>query len=161
MATIHLMCGFMGFGKTTLAKELERTLPAVRLTHDEFMVDLYGRNMPYETFHSRYQTVDDILWKLAEKIIATGTDVIMDYGFWDKKTRQKVQQKAIKLTPHVIWHQLNCDIHVAKKRVLKRTADSPNELYIDETCFDEKLKQYEPIKADECLCVIFHTSSGQ
>lgn len=81
MATIHLMVGFMGFGKTTIAKQLEKNLPAVRLTHDEFMVKLYGRNMPYAEFHSNYNKVDKVLWDLAEKIIKTDTDVIMDYGF--------------------------------------------------------------------------------
>lgn len=34
----------MGFGKTTLAKRLEKSLPAVRLTHDELMQKAYGRN---------------------------------------------------------------------------------------------------------------------
>ena len=35
MPTIHLMFGFMRFGKTTIAKQLERKIPAVRLTHDK------------------------------------------------------------------------------------------------------------------------------
>lgn len=30
MAEIHLICGFMVFGKTTYAKILEQKLPAVR-----------------------------------------------------------------------------------------------------------------------------------
>ena len=34
MATIHLMVGFIGFGKTTIAKKLEKEPPAVHLTHD-------------------------------------------------------------------------------------------------------------------------------
>ena len=156
MATIHLICGFMGFGKTTFAKELAHTLPAVRLTHDEFMVDLYGRNMPYTEFHTNYQRVDEMLWKLAEKIINAGTDVIMDYGFWSRKTRSKVQQRAKNLTPDVVWHQLVCDIDTAKARVLKRTDEQADELFIDESCFNEKLKQYEPITPDEGLVVVYH-----
>ena len=156
MATIHLICGFMGFGKTTFAKELARKLPAVRLTHDEFMVDLYGRNMTDAEFHARYAKVDDILWKLAEQILNTGTDVIMDYGFWRKETRRQVQQKALKLTKNIVWHQLVCDVNIAKARVLKRTDEKPEELFIDEACFDEKLKQYEPITANEGLPVEYH-----
>ncbi len=46
--TVHLMVGFMGFGKTTVARKLAAQIPAVCLTHDEFMVKLYGRNMPDE-----------------------------------------------------------------------------------------------------------------
>ena len=158
MATIHLICGFMGFGKTTLAKELAKNLPAVRLTHDEFMVDLYGRNMSKSDFYARYPKVDDLLWKLAEKILNAGTDVIMDYGFWSKQTRKQVQQKAKNLTPDVVWHQLVCDTNIAKARVLKRTDENPTELFIDEACFNEKLKQYEPITDDEGLIVQHHNT---
>jgi len=40
MATIHLMHGFGGFGKTTIAKKLAKDLPAVRLTNDEFIANV-------------------------------------------------------------------------------------------------------------------------
>ena len=40
MATIHLMVGFIGFGKTTIAKKLEKDVSGVCLTHDDFMVKL-------------------------------------------------------------------------------------------------------------------------
>ena len=155
-ATIHLICGFMGFGKTTFAKHLEQEHKAIRLTHDEFMVKLYGRNLPEHDFRVDYKKVDDMLWDLAEKIIHTDTDVIMDYGFWTKEVRKIVQQKAQAITPDVAWHQLQCDIDTAKSRVLKRTQDNPEELFIDEACFDKLFNQYEPITANEGLRVIFH-----
>ena len=42
-AQIHLIHGFIGFGKTTLAKQLEQSLPAIHFTHDEIMLDRFGR----------------------------------------------------------------------------------------------------------------------
>ena len=84
----------------------------------------------------------------------------MDYGFWEKETRKKVQKKALKLTENVLWHQLICDINVAKQRVLKRTQENPKELFIDESCFNERLKRYEPITEDEHLNVVKYFSSG-
>ena len=87
----------MGFGKTTVAKKLEQKYGAVRLTHDEFMVKLYGRNMPYAEFHSNYDKVDEVLWELAAKIIKAGTDVIMDYGFWSHDAREKAYNRAQKI----------------------------------------------------------------
>ena len=70
MAAIHLIVGFMGFGKTTLAKKLEKELPAVRFTHDEFMRSLYGRNLPEPEFRSAAQKVDDLIWSLAAQVVA-------------------------------------------------------------------------------------------
>jgi predicted kinase len=35
MATAHLIHGFLGVGKTTLARRLEQMIPAIRFSHDE------------------------------------------------------------------------------------------------------------------------------
>lgn len=158
MAAIHLMVGFMGFGKTTLAQQLAQDLPAVCLTHDTYMVKLYGRNMPYADFKSNYQKVDGMLWSLAEKIIKCGCDVIMDYGFWNKEHRLQAYLKAKAITENIIFHQMVCDINVAKERILKRSKENPNELYITENEFDTLAKQYQPIDKTEEYNVIYHQS---
>ena len=156
--TVHLMVGFMGFGKTTIAKKLASDLPAVCLTHDEFMVKLFGRNMPYATFHENYKKVDKMLWALAEKIVAAGTDVIMDYGFWSPKEREAAYEKAKKLTDNVIFHVIECDIKVAKQRTLQRTSENDDELYISENEFDELAKRYVPWGAQDDYPVVFYNA---
>ncbi len=157
-ATIHLMVGFMGFGKTTIAKELEKKIPAVRLTHDEFMVKLYGRNMPYDEFHSNYQKVDDVLWAMAEEIVQCGTDVIMDYGFWSHQDREKAYQRAKKLTDNVVFHVVRCDMKTAKERILKRSEENPEELYIREDEFDALAKKYEPWGLSDKYPIVWHNA---
>ena len=69
MATIHLMVGFIGFGKSTIAKKLAAEISAVCLSHDDFMVMLYGRNLPEDEFRTKYDVVDEMLWSLATQII--------------------------------------------------------------------------------------------
>ena len=59
MSEIHLIHGFIGFGKTTLAKQLEKSLPAIRFTHDEVMLSKYGRNP--NDFEIKYNLVDDFI----------------------------------------------------------------------------------------------------
>jgi predicted kinase len=63
MATIHLMHGFIGFGKTTIAEKLAKELPAVRLNNDEFMELLYGRNPPPELYQDYYNRIDGVIPK--------------------------------------------------------------------------------------------------
>ena len=159
MPTIHLMFGFIGFGKTTIAKQLEVKIPAVCLTHDEFMVKLYGRNMSYAEFHQNYNKVDEVLWDLAERIIKTNTDVIMDYGFWSHQDRERAYQKAKKIADTVVFHLVSCDMKTAKKRILERSRNNPNELYIREDEFDILAQKYEQWDALDDYPVILHNLS--
>ena len=48
MPTAHLIHGYLGAGKTTFARQLERDIPAIRFSHDEWMVRLYGDDPPIE-----------------------------------------------------------------------------------------------------------------
>lgn len=154
------MCGFIGFGKTTIAKELASELPAICLTHDDFMVKLYGRNMPYADFHFNYDKVDDVLWNLAAQIIRCGVDVIMDYGFWSHQARDNAYSKARQITDDVIFHVVQCDMNIAKQRILARSAQNQNELYIREDEFDTLSEQYEPWDFRDDYPVVWHNVSN-
>lgn len=158
MATIHLMTGFMGFGKTTVAKELALKLPAVCLTHDDLMVKLYGRNMPYADFHPNYDKVDGVLWDMAAQIVRCGCNVIMDYGFWSHQSRDNAYAKAKQITDDVVFHVLQCEMDVAKQRILKRSSENQNELYIREDEFDALAEQYEPWDFRDDYPVVWHNA---
>ena len=151
---IHLIHGFMGFGKTTLAKQLEISLPAVRFTHDEIMFARHGRTP--DNFTKCYEEVTQYIKNETIKEIAKGNNVILDFGFWDKQTRQEFYIWAKKLTYKVYFHALVCDIDIAKSRVLTRTKNNPDELYIDESCFNDRLKKFTPLSDDEGLKTIYH-----
>jgi predicted kinase len=47
-AILYLLVGLPGSGKTTKAKQLEVEASALRLTRDEWMIPLFGRNVQAE-----------------------------------------------------------------------------------------------------------------
>ena len=94
MSSVHLICGFMGTGKTTIARRLAMQMNAVRLTHDEFMADLYGNDIPESEFRAKWDKVDKLIWNLAEQI------------FCD----------------NITFHQVECDFETAKRRLRERDA---------------------------------------
>jgi predicted kinase len=63
MATIILLCGLPGSGKTTLAQNLERERPALRLSEDDWMVQLFGST----TGHGEAQrdAIKQVQWETA------------------------------------------------------------------------------------------------
>ncbi len=151
--TIYLMCGFLGFGKTTIAKRLEKELPALRLTHDEIMLKKYGRNP--DDFEEKYKEVDKFIRNEAEKAIKQGKNVILDYGFWTREQRRVYYKWGKYLTPNVIFYALLCDMEIAKQRVLARTKNNSEELWIDENCFNKLLQCYEAISEEEGYPIIY------
>lgn len=157
-ATIHLMVGFMGFGKTTIAKELEEKLSAVRLTHDELMVQRYGRNP--DDFRVKYDVVDKDIRRMTKEYIKQGKDVVLDYGFWTHKEREAYYRWAKRLTDHVVFHLTDCDLNEAKRRILARTKGDEKSLSLDENIFDELVKHYEPWDYHDDYPVVLHDMSA-
>lgn len=154
---IYLMCGFLGFGKTTAAKKLEQELPAIRFTHDEIMLKRFGRTP--DNFQARYKEVDDFIRNETANAIKSGKNVILDYGFWNKEKRAEYFQWAKTLTPNVQFYAILCNIDVARKRIIQRSQNNPDELFIDENCFNNFLQKYEPMSPDEGYPTIFNNCS--
>ena len=156
MSSIHLIHGFIGFGKTTIAKKLEQELPAVRFTHDEIMLSRYGRNP--DDFQTKYKIVDEYIKEQTKMELTNGNSVILDYGFWNKAIRLTYYLWAKNLTQHVIFHNVMCDIDIARERAILRTKNNPEELFIDENIFNSLLSQYEPISEDEEYLIVNHNT---
>jgi inorganic pyrophosphatase len=67
-----------------------------------------------------------------------------------------VYAQAKKLTDDVVFHVVGCAMDEAKRRILKRSAENPQELYIREDEFDTLSKQYEPWDAADNYPVVLH-----
>jgi len=158
-ATIHLMHGFIGFGKTTIAKQLAHDLPAVRFSNDEWMIALYGRGPHGEENHSKYwQNINKLQWSIIEQIVRAGGDVIIDDGHWGRDWRKSDAERALKFADRVVFHNVKCDINTARARCVARTNSDENELFICENTFDLLLLKFEPISDDEGFEVITYES---
>ena len=150
MPTLHLLHGFIGSGKTTYAKRLEAELPALRLNNDEWMVALLGANPPRESFGAHYEAIKELQLTIAERVLALGCDVILDYGFWSLEWRNEIRQKAMQWgVPHR-FYAMTTSIEECRVRVLARTEVLPHgNLVIDANAFDELWQRFEPMGEDE------------
>ena len=98
MATLHIMVGLPGSGKTTEAVRLAREYRALRLTPDEWQYHLFGSdfnvtedNMDHDLRHTK---IEELMWKTAKEVLQLGVDVILDFGCWAKEERDCFKQKA-------------------------------------------------------------------
>ena len=157
MPVAHLFSAYIGFGKTTIAKEIESKTGAVRVTPDDIIKEMFGTNIS-DDFMSKAAQAEQVAWNRIQQAIQNGKDVIYDAGYWTPESRKYATERIMSLGAKPVWHQIQCDISVAKRRTLARS-QSGNELSIDEKFFNENLAKYSPISIDEKLNVIYHDNS--
>ncbi|HTO51872.1 MAG TPA: AAA family ATPase [Myxococcota bacterium] len=118
MATLHLMVGLPCAGKTTLALRLEREHSAIRLTTDEWHVRLFGQDAEDPEHDARHRLIESLLWEVASRALALGTDVILDFGFWAREEREDFRARAKALGASSELHFLD----VPRDELLRRLA---------------------------------------
>ena len=103
MATLHLMVGLPCSGKTTRAKELEREQFALRLTPDEWHVQLFGQDAEEREHDARHHLIEMMLWTIARRALELGMNVILDFGFWAREEREdyRARAKALEARPSI------------------------------------------------------------
>ncbi|WP_026304506.1 AAA family ATPase [Kaistia granuli] len=157
MATLHLMVGLPGSGKTTLARKLEVEHSALRLTVDEWHVRLFGMDVhddsddaEFAEHNARHATVEALLWETAARVLTLGVDVILDFGFWSRSERDEFRAKASDLGAGFRIHYGDASQEVLLERIRARNAElPPGTFHIPENRFVEWMRLFEPPSPDE------------
>jgi predicted kinase len=146
----HLIHGFVGTGKTTYAVKLEKEVPAIRFSIDEWIILLYGQNPHKESFPEHYSRVEALIWQVASRCLLLGQDVVMDFGFWSRVSRDAARQRVRDTGADSILYWVSCGEDTMRERVLHRTAALPGHaLYIDDSAIREFYQRFEPLGDDE------------
>ncbi len=154
MPKAHLVFGFLGSGKTTLAKRLEIQHSAVRFTPDEWMARPFGEDPPADTFQDRASAILDLMQPIWARCLSLGLDVVLDYGFWSRAERDRARATVEDLgaTP-VLW-AVSCSDDEARKRIALRNDAAHRSLYIASATFDLLKARIEPLGMDEAHSVV-------
>ena len=89
MSKVIMMCGVCGSGKTTYAKKKEKE-GYIRLSIDEEMWKLHGKkgvDYPDSQYEELSEKIEAALRKKMLGLIKNGENVILDFSFWNKESR--------------------------------------------------------------------------
>lgn len=124
--TLYLTCGLPGSGKTTLAKRLEQDVPALRLTADEWLHDLYpGISTPEAEAGPFRGRVERLQWLTALRVLALGGHVVLDWGVWAREERDLCRTEAREVGARVVLCLLDPPVDELWDRLSRRNADRP------------------------------------
>jgi predicted kinase len=154
MATAHLIHGYLGVGKTTFAKQLEREVRAVRFTPDDWMSRLFGDDPPAAFFQEKAATILNLMEPLWLRCLSLGVDVVLDYGFWRRSERDPTRHLTKGIGADVLLYALKCGEDEAMLRVAVRNAGEDRSLYIAPATFELLKARFEPVLPDEPAIVV-------
>jgi predicted kinase len=124
-ATVYLIVGLPGAGKTSRAKELEIGASALRLTPDEWQIMLFGDRNPPDL----RDLVEGKLIQLGMRAAELGINVVFDFGFWGMDERSALRWIAgtVGARSQVVY--LPIDDEEQRRRVTNRFATTPGETF--------------------------------
>jgi predicted kinase len=116
-----IVCGLPGSGKTTLAKQLEGRLRAIRFSPDEWM-DALSLNIYDE---GRREKIEALQWKFAQDLLSLGLTVIVEWGTWGRSERDTLRLGARALGAAVELHYVFAPVDVLFDRIQRRGTENP------------------------------------
>ena len=144
-----LLHGYLGVGKTTLARRLEAEHSAIRFTHDEWMRTLYGNDPPEALFADYAGNVSGLIEATWTRCLELGLDVVLDFGFWSRSERDRTRALVAQFGGECRLYRLTCADEIARRRIEGRNEDLDDSLFIAPSTYDALKARFEPLGPDE------------
>jgi predicted kinase len=123
--TLFLTVGLPGTGKTTGARRIEVQQGALRLTKDEWVKALYGRDNPT----SASAVIEGRLIQIGMRALELGTNVIIDFGLWSRDERSALRHAAAEIGATVVLCYFELTPVEQRKRLDQRLAEAAHETW--------------------------------
>lgn len=164
MATLHFICGKAGSGKTTLARQLAGTLPAVALVEDEWIDTLGFEINSLEDFRVASSKVRKLIALLASDLLRLDVSVVFDFAGNTRKDRQWVRGIFQHTNADHLLHTIDATDEQCLDNIHRRNEEKPKGIYsgyVSDDTFHAVTAHFVPPHEDEMFRVRAHGFGGR
>ncbi|MDD4913085.1 MAG: AAA family ATPase [Sideroxydans sp.] len=153
--TLHLICGKIASGKSTLANKLSMSPKTVLISEDEWLANLYPEQIKNISDYVRYTGLfRNAVSRHIETLLKSGLSVVLDFPANTPNTRKwmlgLIQQSG---SSHQL-HYLDCSDAICKERLRLRNADGSHQFCTSESEYEQITKYFVPPSPEEGFNVV-------
>lgn len=156
MATLHLVEGPVGAGKSTFAQKLSLSLGAPHLDLDEWMVTLFSPDRPSAGFMEWYSDRKNRcllqMWNVTCDLLDSGTSTILELGLVRLADREDFYRRVDATDYDLHMYLLNTPLEQRRQRVRERNGQKTGsyKMEVSEEIFDLANSFWEEPTEAEC-----------
>src|SRR5438128_10699217 len=157
MATLHFICGKAGAGKTTLARDLGRTLPAVVIYEDDWISTLGFEIRSLEDFLRASSKCRSLIGPLASELLRLGVSVVFDFAGNTIKSRQWVRAVFEAANADHVLHVIDATDTQCLANIHRRNHEKPSGVYwghVTDEMFNRVTAYFAPPQPEEGFSIL-------
>lgn len=157
--TLHLMCGKIASGKSTLAKSLANQHRAILLSEDRWISRLYPGEVQTVTDYVRCaKRIRDVLEPLVIDLLGAGLDVVLDFPANTLADREWLRGLADAAGSAHCLHYLDVDDDTCRTRLHARNERGAHDFAATDAEFDLITGYFRVPEEVEGLVIVRHCS---
>ena len=159
MATLHFVSGKAGAGKTTLARQIARTAPAVLICEDEWIFRLAEPIENLQQYLAVATKIRSVIAPLSVDLLKLGTSVVFDFAGNTVNDRRWVRSIFESATADHCLHYVLANDDTCRSRVRQRNASKPEGVFfgvVTDEQVDHVNKFFASPAAEEGFTIVVH-----
>lgn len=155
---LHVICGRIAAGKSTLAAKLSQPAQTICISEDDWLSALYGKQMQtlqhYVEFSARLR---EIMTSHISQLLGAGMSVVLDYPANTVAHRIWMRDCAAQAEVEVLLHLLDVDDETCWRRLQDRNARGDHPFQPSRAQFEQICRHYAPPDPKEGFAIQVHT----
>ncbi len=154
---LHVICGRIAAGKSTLAAKLSEPDDIICISEDAWLSTLYGAQMQTVQDYVKFSAkLRGIMTLHISQLLQAGLSVVLDYPANTLDNRRWMRDCAAQAKAEVLLHLLDVDEATCWQRLQDRNARGEHPFKPSRAQFTQICQHYTPPRAEEGFAIHIH-----